>query len=322
LTLQQQQRNERRDYLGRLGRLFDLDSFLKQDIGVEAVRDYYTRCAWIYRLLHSPDGALHLALNPDGAYDRAGMTVQPRLVEREIEKVGAKKVLELASGMGFNLNYLGPRHPDVTFTGMDLTPLHVALARKQTGRRLPNVSFCVGDYEELNFDDRGFDLVFAIECLCHARDLSVVLDEAFRVLRPGGRFVVTDGFRRPGFDDLPHDLKLAAQLVELSMSVERFWQIDRFVAAARTAGFRVLEVCDVSQAVLPNLKRLQRVARGYLRFPAVARFLTRVLPRHLVRHAVTGLLGALTLEHGAQGYNTLVLERPGNANIGVLAAGT
>lgn len=105
-------------------------------------------------------------------------------------------------------------------------------------------------------------------------------------------------------------LKLAAQLVELSMAVERFWDIDVFVRAAERVGFRVVSVRDLSPAIGPNLRHLQRVARWYLRWKRVARFLTRMLPRYLVRHCVTGLLGATTLQGEAQGYYALVLERP------------
>lgn len=304
------QNNAVRQALHQLRRVFDLDGFFKQDISPRAVRDYYSRCVWVYRLLHSHQGALHLALNPGGKYDRRGMIAQPQLVERQLSHGNAGRVLELACGMGFNTAYLAARHPSTHFDALDLTPAHVALAR-HAARHLPNAEFSVGDYHDLNHPDRAFDLVFAIECLCHARDLGVVLGEARRVLRPGGRFVVTDGFRQPGFDALPHDLQTAAQLVELSMTVERFWQIDHFVSTARAAGFRVVEMCDLSQAVLPNLQWLHRVAGWYLRFPAVARWLTRRLPGYLVQHAITGRLGALTLEQGAQGYYALVLEKTG-----------
>lgn len=294
-------------YLAQLRGVFDVDAFLKQDIGPETIRRYYTQCAWVYGLLHSPAGALHLALNPDGHYHPRGFYAQPRWVREQISALGAKDVLELASGKGFNGHWLAPRCPGVRLRGIDLTPLHVALANR---RRRPNLTFEVVDYQNLAFGDGAFDLVFAIECLCHARDLWETLGEAHRVLKPGGRLVLTDGFRREGFPQLEPALEVAAQLVELSMSVERFWQIDEFLHVARKCGFRVLECRDLSAAIQPNLLRLQRVARAYLRWPGLARWLTRTLPPYLVRHAVTGLLGAETLRSQAQGYYALILEKP------------
>ena len=105
-------------------------------------------------------------------------------------------------------------------------------------------------------------------------------------------------------------MEVAAQMVELSMNVERFWQIDEFVATAQRCGFRVIENRDLSDAIQPNLQHLQRIAKLYLRWPSLARRVTRLLPPYLVRHAVTGLLGAETLRSNAQGYYALVLEKP------------
>ncbi len=297
--------------LAQLRDIFDVDAFLKQEIGPETIRQYYTHCAWVYGLLHSPAGAVHLALNFDGRYDPNGFSEQPRLVQKQIDALRPESVLELASGKGFNTHWLAARNPLVRFQGIDLTPRHVALSRR---KRRPNVAFEVGDFQQLAFDDNAFGLVFAIECLCHARDLGGALAEAYLVLRPGGRLVLTDGFRRPGFSHLEPTLEVAAQLVELSMTVERFWEIGEFVQTARACGFRVLEVQDLSAAIQPNLLRLQRVARAYLRWPALARRLTRLLPPYLVRHAVTGLLGAETLRSNAQGYYSLLLEKPSDTN--------
>ena len=293
--------------LGQLRDIFDVDAFLKQEVSPRTIRQYYTDCAWVYGLLHSPAGALHLALNYDSRYDPAGFEEQPRLIQRQIDRLQPRRVLEIAAGKGYNTHWLAARNPHTDFCAVDLTPLHVAISRR---RHRPNALFAVGDYQHLAFADGVFDLVAAIECLCHARDLGEVLAEAYRVLRSGGRLVLTDGFRRSGFANLDPTLEVAAQLVELSMTVERFWEIDEFISVARHCGFQVIETTDLSDAIQPNLRHLQRIAKLYLRWPSVARRLTRLLPPYLVRHAVTGLLGAETLRSQAQGYYALVLEKP------------
>lgn len=300
---------EVRDYLRRLGRVFDLEGFLKHDGAPECVPEYYTRCRWIYELLHSHDGALHMALNYDGRFRADGFREQPRIVDAEMERCGGpKRVLEVGCGKGYNTAMIARKRPETAFTGIDITPAHIQIAERRT-RGLGNVLFRVDDYEDLWFADGGFDFAFAIECLCHARSLPRVLEEVARVVRPGGRFVVTDGFREPGFDRMPPALQLASQLVELSMAVERFWQIDVFTRTAEGTGWRVVEVRALGAAILPNLRRLQRIAQWYLRNERIASVLTRRLPPYLVRHAITGLLGAATLEGGTQGYYAVVLER-------------
>ena len=296
-----------RTLLGQLRDIFDVDAFLKQEVSPRTIRQYYTDCAWVYGLLHSPAGAVHLALNSDGRYNPDGFYEQPRLVQKQITALGAESVLEVACGKGFNTHWLAPRNAHTEFCAIDWTPRHVEIASRKVR---PNAVFAVGDYQRLALADGAFDLVFAIECLCYARNLAEVLAEAYRVLRPGGRLVLTDGFRRPGLEQLEPAMQVAAHLVELSMNVEQFWDIDLFVQTAERAGFRVQEQQDLSDAIQPNLRRFQRIAQLYLRWPGLARRLTRLLPPYLVRHAVTGLLGAETLKSQAQGYYALVLEKP------------
>ncbi len=294
-------------YLSQLRGLFDVDAFLKQEVSPRSIRRYYTECAPIYGLLHSPAGAVHLALNFDGHYSSDGFYEQPRLIQQQIDRLHPERVLEIACGKGFNTHWLAPRNTHTEFCAIDLTPKHIQIASR---KKRPNAQFSVGDYQHLAFADGSFGLVSAIECLCHARDLDGVFGEIYRVLTPGGRLVLTDGFRRPGFEQLEPAMEVAAQMVELSMNVERFWPIDMFLAAAQKSGFQVAECRDLSDAIQPNLRHLQRIAKLYLRWPALARRITRLLPPYLVRHAITGLLGAETLRSNAQGYYAVVLEKP------------
>lgn len=297
-------------YLGQLRDLFDVDAFLKQEVSPRSIQRYYTECAWIYGLLHSPAGAVHLALNYDGQYNADGFYEQPRLIQKQIDTLHPRRALEIACGKGFNTHWLAPRNTHTEFCAVDLTPKHIQIAAR---KHRANVQFSVGDYQHLAFADHSFELVSAIECLCHARDLGEVFGEIYRVLAPGGRLILTDGFRRPGFETLEPAMEVAAQLVELSMNVERFWPIDTFLCAAQDSGFRVAECSDLSDAIQPNLKHLQSVAKLYLRWPSLARRITRLLPPYLVRHAITGLLGAETLASNAQGYYAVVLEKPRGA---------
>ena len=97
--------------------------------------------------------------------------------------------------------------------GIDLSANHVGSAEKDA-KRLSNLVFEVGDYQQLRFEEASFDAVFAVECLCQASDIRRALGEIFRVLRPGGRLVVIDCFRSAPLDTYAEGLRLATQLVE------------------------------------------------------------------------------------------------------------
>ncbi len=57
------------------------------------------------------------------------------------------------------------------------------------------VSFTVADFCDTGLPDASFDVVWAVECVCHSDERDRFFEEAYRVLRENGRLVVTDGFR-------------------------------------------------------------------------------------------------------------------------------
>jgi SAM-dependent methyltransferase len=71
-------------------------------------------------------------------------------------------------------------------TGLDATPEFIGEARK----RIPGVSFLVGELEELPFPDALFDVVVGSNSFQYAADVKHGLAEAKRVLKDGGRLVV------------------------------------------------------------------------------------------------------------------------------------
>ena len=113
----------------------DLPRPLPERPGLDAIVSYFTRSAPLYFFAHSMRGAMHMALNPDGTFHRRGYQAQSLIVERHIRTQGARRVLEIGCGRGFNLLNLARRNSDVALVGVDLTPLHVRAARAVARRR-------------------------------------------------------------------------------------------------------------------------------------------------------------------------------------------
>jgi SAM-dependent methyltransferase len=72
-------------------------------------------------------------------------------------------------------------------TGLDASSELLAVARQ----RLPAADLREGDLEALPFADRSFDAVTAVNSVFYAADIAIALRELARVVRPGGRVVVT-----------------------------------------------------------------------------------------------------------------------------------
>lgn|GEM_PF-356591 len=298
------------DAIAKIDWLFGCESVL-QDFDVNFTVPYYTQSEWGYQIYHSGQDAIHMALNPDDVFDPDGYFAQPRVVAEQIDQLAAKTVLELGCGKGFNCCFLAEQYPEVHFTGIDLTPSHIEVANRKANE-FSHLSFQQGDFEQLNFSERSFDLVFAFECLCHASLAEIPLTEVFRVLRPGGRLVIFDSYRQVALTQLPPLLQIASQLVEVSMAVRHgFSQIDHYVAIAQSIGLCVREIEDLSWAIQPTLSKLQKLSLKLFYLSWKAKILTYLLPKYLVRNSIAGLLMPFTVSPKAEafGYYKLILER-------------
>ena len=97
-------------------------------------------------------------------------------------------VLDIASGDGAIAELIGPRAEAVVC--IDRSEKVVAAGRERLAC-MPNLRFDVGDMHALPYEADRFDVVLLMSALPWARDVSVVLGEAARVCRPGGRLVIT-----------------------------------------------------------------------------------------------------------------------------------
>jgi SAM-dependent methyltransferase len=107
------------------------------------------------------------------------------------ELTGSELVLDLGSGAGHSTLAMAAKAKEAT--GLDLTPEMVAEAEQLAAQRgVRNVSYRQGDAAKMPFANGSFDVVTTRYSAHHYADPQAVLAEAFRVLKPGGRFVMVD----------------------------------------------------------------------------------------------------------------------------------
>jgi SAM-dependent methyltransferase len=147
-----------------------------------------------------------------------------------------RRVLDVATGAGYVAAAAHARGAKVI--GLDFSAVQVELAK----RTYPAVDFREGDAENLPFDDGSFDAVVMGLCLLHLPHAERGVAEAFRVLRPGGRFAATVWAKpehNPGFRIVLGAIERHGAKVDLPPGPPyfRFADSDEFARVATGAGF-------------------------------------------------------------------------------------
>jgi arsenite methyltransferase len=150
--------------------------------------------------------AAELAAVPEGA--NLGLGCGNPLAHAAV--VPGAVVLDLGSGAGMDA-FLAAREvgPTGRVIGVDMTPDMVERARENARRTgTSNVEFRLGEIERLPVADASVDVVISNCVINLSPDKAAVFAEAYRVLRPGGRLVVSDlVLKRPLPEDVRHSVE-------------------------------------------------------------------------------------------------------------------
>jgi ubiquinone/menaquinone biosynthesis C-methylase UbiE len=295
-------------YLKKVNSIFPAKNIVCENIDGDSIVNYYRKSSALYKYIHSHAGAVHLALNYDGIFNKKGYYAQLNEIFDFINGSQIKNVLELGCGKGFNSIFMAKKMPAIKFSGIDITDNHLKIARSKS-RYIENLNFSYGDFHRLDFEDSSFDLIFELESICHAHDSRQVLSEVYRVLKKGGQFIVYDGFRQTGFESLPDNLVQAAIITEKSLAVNRFEKIDAWLEMAVQTGFQIKVKQDLSQAVLPNLGKLQLLANKYFDFPFLSKIFIRKFRQYTLMNCMAVLLMPFTMYNKAHCYYKIILEK-------------
>lgn len=295
-------------YLDMIESVFDTDQLLDSDVDAFSTADYYGKSYWAYHFIHSTQGSIHMSMNFDGEFDKSGYYEQAKIVEKYISDQNSSNILELASGTGFNSVLLAKKHECKHFEGIDLTPKHVDVSKNKASG-ITNLEFHKGDFHDLQYEPSSFDIVFIVESLGHAQDLTKALTEAYRVLTQGGYFIVIDGFRNMTLSELSSNWAKATQLVEKTMSIPKFAMLGEFVERSRDVGFDVEAINDYSTPIMPTLRRYEDISKIYYNSWLIKTVLNSILPKKLLMNSVAGLLMPMTVGAEIHRYHQAALKK-------------
>lgn len=118
-------------------------------------------------------------------------------VVKSVKKANPKKVLDIATGTG-DLAIQIAKSTQAQITGFDLSAGMLEVGRKKvTKEKLDDrIEMIQGDAENMPFEDNSFDVITVAFGVRNFENLKKGLDEIYRVLKPGGKFIILE-FSQP-----------------------------------------------------------------------------------------------------------------------------
>jgi SAM-dependent methyltransferase len=159
-------------------------------------------------------------------------------------------VLDLGSGGGIDVflaaNKVGPEGKVI---GVDMTEDMLQTACKNAGEGgYTNVEFKLGEIENLPIEDNSVDLIISNCVINLTPDKLIAYQEAFRVLKPGGRILVSDIVTE---GELPDEIKRSFQA--WSDCIAGAMEKETYLNTIKEAGFSGVEIVNEQHYTEPQL---------------------------------------------------------------------
>ena len=228
----------------------------------EQVISYYEETIFDYGFFwHTPnDLAIHYGFSDETTKSHSDRLLNENRFLADTARIkNVDYILDAGCGVGGSTIWLA-RNYGTRVVGIAISPSQIAKAKinsKNAGvEKL--TEFYEMDYHSTDFPDATFDVIWAIESLCHSPDKPQLFQELYRILKSGGRLIVADGFQKNKAAN-SQDQKVFNDFIHgLAVFQTTFW--DEFRDGLVATGFRNIQRLDKTNAIIPSAKKIYHLA--------------------------------------------------------------
>jgi len=177
--------------------------FVPNDVAeyYNTTQNHYTRWWNLGKTL-----SLHYGIRDETVKNFSESLINTNRIMMEMAEISpADKVLDAGCGVGGAAFYIN-KMKNAEVTGISLSDRQIKYANEIAVKNnlADKVSFKIMDFTRTDFNDECFDVVWACESVCQAVDKSAFIRECYRILKKGGRLVLSDFFLTNDNQEDPH----------------------------------------------------------------------------------------------------------------------
>lgn len=161
--------------------------------------------------------------------------------------IAGRDVLEIGCGNGIQGIYMMQRFAPASYTGIDINRDNLEIAKQESEKfGLVNVRFIFDDAQKLSYlEDNTYDTVLNIESALHYPDKGAFLQQVFRVLKPGGHFLIADVLSRKTRSYGYWDSKMW----------HFNWSMEQYHEALRNSNLQLICAEDITPQIIEGFKQ-------------------------------------------------------------------
>ncbi len=226
---------------------------------------YYNDSQILYRFfwMNKRNLAMHYGLwDKDTKSKHEALINENEYIGRDLDIKDSDIVLDAGCGVGGTSIWIAEKY-GAKVVGINIVEKQIKLANKYAKERKADnlVSFELGDYCKTNFPNESFDKIFALESVCHTDDKDAFVKEAYRLLKPGGKFCIYDYF----INKLNNETdKQNYETFCNGWAMSNLAKQTEFEKFLSKNGFKNIRFSDLTSKALESSKRIRNASNAWL----------------------------------------------------------
>jgi cyclopropane fatty-acyl-phospholipid synthase-like methyltransferase len=274
------------------------------------VGNYYNKSHKWYKLLYieRESLAIHYGFWERGGSKENALINQYREIKRILDPKVGELILDSGCGVGGASLWLA-EHTPAQYIGVTISDVHYreAVQNVQDRKLASRVQLLKADYFHTDFPDQKFDKIFAIESFCYAYpDPTKLYKEMFRILKPGGILVISDGVLLRKTKNITEQ-KMADNFC-IGFKMNGWSTPSQIVSSLGTTGFIDMAVEDKTDAIEPSVHEIYW--KGILGSPLRILRLLRIVSQDEDENYLALLAQKHMYDAGLFGYQIFSAKKP------------